>query len=203
MADVRDSRNTKKRILNGAFQLFLQKNYEKVTVSDIENCIQLTRGAIFYYTRNKEELFKEVINTYILKSGDTENKIKPDASCSLKDFIDLYVEHLNETMILQQKFGIDNFHRCYISLIYQALQYYPRFDELMNARFQQEYEMWYNIILRAFTKKEIKQDLIVENVAKQFRYLYSGLSFESSFKYSMDITALKQLYYMYYEQIKL
>lgn len=203
MPEIRDKKNTRKKILNGAFKLFLQKNYEKVTVADIEKSIQMTRGAIFYHNRNKEELFIDVINTFILKELGLSNFYEPECNCRLKDFIDQYINYIHETMIAQQRLGIGNFHRCYISLIFQALQYYPGFDDLMTQKYQKENEIWYNVVLRAFNNKEIKQDLIVENIVKQFRYLYSGLYYENSFKYGLDITALKQLYYTLYEQIKL
>lgn len=197
-----DKTETKKKILAGAFKLFLQKNYEKATISDIEHCIGMTRGAIFYHVRDKKELFKEVIDTYILKTHDAKNKFKYDADCSLKEFMDLYMNGIQETMSSIESFGITNLHRSYFSLIYQAVQYYPGFDELITQTFRREHELWYNVVLRAFTNKEIKQDVSVENVAKQFRYIYSGLSFESSLKEGLDITALRELYYDYYNQIK-
>lgn len=206
MPSIRDKKNTKMKVLNGAFKLFLQKNYEKVTVTDIESVIQMTRGAIFYHYRNKEELFKAVINTFILNESEpttNNNLYKPESYNSLKDFINQYIENVHESLITQQNLGIGNFHRCYLSLIYQALQYYPGFNELMTQKYQKEYELWYNVVLKAFNDKEIKQDLIVDNIVKQFKYLFSGLYYENSFKQGFDITALKQLYYTFYEQIKL
>lgn len=199
---MQDNKDTKKKILEGAFRLFLQKNYEKVTIVDIEKSINLTRGAIFYHTRNKEELFIEVINTYIINTHDTIHKFKFDTNCTLKEFIDNYILSIHETMNKIRSFGIENVHQCYFSLIYQALKYYPGFGQLLTETFRKDYELWYSVVLKAYTSQEIKQDLVIESVAKQFRYIYSGLSFEHSLTHGLDITALRQLYYDMYNQIK-
>ena|GEM_PF-285116 len=197
-----ERQDTREIILRGAFKLFLQKNYEKATIADIEQCIGMTRGAIFYHVKNKNELFMEVINTYILKTHDAKNKFKHKTDCSLKEFIGSYVEAVRETMAGIEALGIKNIHRAYFSLIYQAVQYYPDFDKQITRMFHQEYELWYEVVLRAYNTKEIRQDIVVESVARQFRYMYSGLSFEDSLKQGLDITALQQLYKNYYNQIK-
>lgn len=197
-----DKQDTKSKILQGAFKLFLQKNYEKVTIADIERCIGMTRGAIFYHVKDKNELFTQVIDTYILETQNIKNKFKFKTGCSLKEFIDNYLEGVRETMTKLELLGINNGHRAYFGLIYQAVQYYPDFDKLITKLFYQDYELWYEVVLRAFNSKEIKQDIIVDSVARQFRYIYSGLSFEDSLKQGLDITALQQLYNNYYNQIK-
>lgn len=197
-----DKQDTKSKILQGAFKLFLQKNYEKVTIADIERSIGMTRGAIFYHAKDKNELFIQVIDTYILKTHDAKYKFKHNDDCSLKEFIDSYIAGVRETMTKIESLGIKNIHRAYFSLIYQAIQYYEGFDKLITKVFHQEYELWYEVVLRAYNNKEIKQDIVVENVAKQFRYMYSGLSFEDSLKQGLDITALQQIYNIYYNQIK-
>ena len=50
-----------KKILEGAFRLFLNADYERASTSDLEAEIGLTRGAIYYSYKSNEELFKAVI----------------------------------------------------------------------------------------------------------------------------------------------
>lgn len=45
------------RILIPAFRLFMTYNYEKVSTSLLEKETGLTRGAIFYKLRTKEDIF--------------------------------------------------------------------------------------------------------------------------------------------------
>ena len=49
---------TKGRILWAAFKLFLAHGYHAVSFMSIEQVSQVTRGAIFYHFRNKEDLLR-------------------------------------------------------------------------------------------------------------------------------------------------
>ena len=55
-------------ILKEAFKLFLQKNVGKVTVPELERVTRLQRGAIFYHFKDKEAIFREVIEKYFFSS---------------------------------------------------------------------------------------------------------------------------------------
>ena len=89
---------TKERIIEEAFKLFLNHNFEKVSISDLEQAVGKTRGAIFYFFKNKEELFNEVIDTYIIKTQNPSEKFNFDANISLEQFIYQYINGINTTM---------------------------------------------------------------------------------------------------------
>lgn len=60
-------RNSRKDILyEKAFTLFLQHQYDGVSLSDIEKATNMTRGAIFYYHTSKLDLFKAVMKYYFI-----------------------------------------------------------------------------------------------------------------------------------------
>ncbi|WP_235343066.1 TetR/AcrR family transcriptional regulator [Bacteroides pyogenes] len=56
--------NSRELILKEAFKLFLQKNVEKVKVSELERVNKLQRGAIFYHFKDKETIFRDTIKQY-------------------------------------------------------------------------------------------------------------------------------------------
>lgn len=55
--------------------MFLEYSYEKVSTSLLEKKIGLTCGAIFYYAKNKNQLFRDVINKYVLEKQDVKYKM--------------------------------------------------------------------------------------------------------------------------------
>jgi hypothetical protein len=59
-------KDTEDKIYREAYKLFVSKPYELVTVRDLEHAINMTRGAIFHYVKDKEQLFREV-NVFIMK----------------------------------------------------------------------------------------------------------------------------------------
>lgn len=185
------------RILAPAFKLFLTYNYEKVSTSLLEEATGLTRGAIFYKLRTKEDIFKAVIDKYIIDIQS--NDIMADG---LFEFIEKFIEKVETRMKGILALNIMNMHRAYFGLIYQALHYYPGFDEKITLLFNKDLEMWETIIQTAKNKGEIKMCYDTKELAQKFRYTYSGLSFERSFLHGLDIEELRTLYYSYYNEIK-
>lgn len=196
-------KETEDKILFGAFKLFLTKNFEKVTIADLEKALGLSRGAIFYYMKTKEELFIRVIDKYVLSPHNIDNKFAAFKDSSLIDFINFYIDGIKKTMKSIESCGVKNLHRSYFSLIFQALQYYPNFGEFISGVFDKELELWKKVVGNAIKSGELKQDLDADIVAMHFRYIYSGLSFEMSLKNGLDTEQLMSIYMEFYSRIKI
>ena len=69
-----DMKTNKAEIYKNAFRLFLQDNYEKVTVVKLEKAIGLSCRGIYHHTKDKLGLFKAVVDTYIFEPHKVENK---------------------------------------------------------------------------------------------------------------------------------
>ena len=77
--------------------------YKNVALNDIEKASGLTRGAVFYYARNKEALFREIIDNYLFNSKIAEDKQRfinneHEAGKSLHEFIHRYVKFIDSKM---------------------------------------------------------------------------------------------------------
>lgn len=185
-------------ILIPAFKLFMTYNYEKVSTSLLEQETGLTRGAIFYKLRTKEDIFKAVIDRFIIELQSANVPV----GNSLIDFIDRYLKRIDERMSHLIELKLNNIHRAYFNLIYQALQFYPDFDKRITSIFQESLENWKEVVQIAVDNGEIKPSCNVEMIAQQFRYVYSGLSFESSILSGLNVIDLQRLYYSIYNEIK-
>lgn len=54
----------KKEILETAKKIFLEKGYEKTSMSDIANELKITQGLCYRYFKSKQELFETAIDEY-------------------------------------------------------------------------------------------------------------------------------------------
>lgn len=99
------------RILIPAFRLFMTYNYEKVSTSLLEKETGLTRGAIFYKLRTKEDIFKAVIDKFIIELQATNVSV----GNTLIDYIDRYLERIGDRMAHLKNLEIDSVsgHRAY------------------------------------------------------------------------------------------
>ena len=193
---------TKERIIEEAFKLFLNHNFEKVSISDLEQAVGKTRGAIFYFFKNKEELFNEVISTYIIKMQDPSEKFSADGNISLEQFIYLYISGINTTMSKMLSLSVVNIYKGYFSLYMQASRIYPDFAEIMTRYSLEELNLWEKVISRAIESKEIKQ-VNTRHYATLFRSCFLGLAFDRSLSYGLNTEELMVIYQNIYNPIKL
>ena len=60
-----EAEETKKAIVQSALDLFYEKGYSKTTFELISTKIGMTKGAVYWYFKNKPELVAAIINEYI------------------------------------------------------------------------------------------------------------------------------------------
>ena len=60
-----EAEETRKAILQSALDLFYEKGYSKTTFELISSKIGLTKGAVYWYFKNKPDLLAAIINMYI------------------------------------------------------------------------------------------------------------------------------------------
>lgn len=195
-------KDTKEKISLGAFRLFLENNYEKVTVNEMEEVIGMTRGAIFYHVKNKEELFRLVIDKFILDTQRLKNKINMENITTFEEFLMRYLSGIKLTMERMKSLEVSNIYKGYFSLISQAGVYYSGFGTKLEVIINEEYKIWETVILKAINDKELKEDLEVANIIVMFRSSYLGLSFEQSLFIGLDIEKLENYYKYCYKLIK-
>lgn len=201
-------KSSEKKIYEEAFKLFLVKNYELVTIKDIEKATKKTRGAIFYYVRDKEELYRKIIDEYILTKQNLYYKINLPSNPSLFEFINLYVEGVQKVADQIYDFlGADksdlatttNIEKSYISLVLNTERHYPSFNEKIREIFSSEIETWKDVVQKAIHSGEINPELDSHIVACQFRYMFLGSSLSDSLNNGLDIAFLRQTLLDFYK----
>jgi AcrR family transcriptional regulator len=58
------SQETANRILNQAMRIFLEKGYHGTSIDDITQAAGLTKGALYWHFKSKEDLVKKLIRKY-------------------------------------------------------------------------------------------------------------------------------------------
>lgn len=216
-------KNTEEKIYESAFKLFMQRPYELVTIRDIEKAIGMTRGAIFYYVRDKEQLYREVMERYFLNSQNLYSKIglrNIDTDMSLLTYINVFLEGVVETTKEIGEFSgilkkdktaedkdedvfVENLNHSYFSLMINTGYYLEDFNVRMRKNFKIDINTWNFFIKNAVDRGEIKPDVNCKLLSEQFTYLYLGLAVEDSLGKGLDVEHLRELYMELYNNIKL
>jgi TetR/AcrR family transcriptional regulator, transcriptional repressor for nem operon len=159
---MEDSRNN---ILRTALGLFLEKSYKAVTFQELMEKTGFSKGAFFYYFKNKQEIFEAVIDMYIDHFATVDFTRLPKTS--LRDFLDAYfpeAKRMRSGFFTPATINASNRY----SLMFEALRIIP---DLKNKVLRHENTViaaWIKIIAAARKNKEIKAALSDEQLARLF-----------------------------------
>jgi len=119
--------NTKDKIMQTAFMVFLDKGFKSTTYAELISATQVSKGAFYHYFKNKEELFTEVIDRYFLSFfnqvnwEELEQLELEELESRMQDF---YLHFVNQIQALTNK-GLSR----YFILFFEALELHPTFRE--------------------------------------------------------------------------
>lgn len=166
--------DTKQQITSTAFQHFLQKGYKSASLKDIVQELNLTKGAFYHHFKSKEELFREVVKTYMVKIG--KDSFKTLDQSSLNMFMSGYLYNIQQ---VYEAFTKQNSQRNltinYFYLAFDALRTIDDFDESINEMHKEERTVWANVIQNAKNSGEIQTNIPNKQLAKMFIAINDGV----------------------------
>ena len=192
--------NTKDFIIEEAFKLFLNHSYEAVSISDISKAIGFTKGALYHHFKNKEELFKSVVDKYLF----IPDVIADVETVRLSEYIEL--SNSEAEKIIRRLFGFTLVFTPinYMSLFTDAFRHYPGYAELKGDFINNEIEKTKNILENAIKSGEIRADINTSLIATNFFSINMGLAGNLVRNNSVDesITLLKEQNNEFYKLLK-
>ena len=87
------SQETANRILNQAMRIFLAKGYHGTSIEDITRAAKLTKGALYWHFRSKEDLLKRIVEEYEKRFLDGMIQAVNEARGNIPDKIEKYFRY--------------------------------------------------------------------------------------------------------------
>jgi TetR/AcrR family transcriptional regulator, transcriptional repressor for nem operon len=197
-------KDTKQHILDVALKLFLQKTFKEVTMLEIVKTTGLSKGAFYHYFSSKEELFSEVLNTFIKSTMDVKWETFP--MDSLRNFLDYFIVHSGDslsqiTLDTDQVFNVN-----YFSLFFDGLKLNPEFKTSLIKHHKLERDTWTKVVGNARKRGEIQSTMTDEQIARIFLAISDGamltLILEKNKVEISMMKTIKVLWDGFYSQIK-
>ncbi|PWL98124.1 MAG: TetR/AcrR family transcriptional regulator [Clostridiales bacterium] len=203
---ISKSEERRNQILVGAFKLFWVKEYADVTTADLEEIIGLSKGAIYYKVKNKEGLYRAVIDKFVfeLLSNSLEREELASNETPFLSFIMNELNLMKERMNSVRNSLIDANSTEYINLLSSAKFHYEGFNDRCKALEQEITQMWLTYYEKGLSAGELNQSIDPPLVVSMFRSLYYGDSFIQSITGNeLEIDELKKKYLLLYNSIRL
>lgn len=197
----------KRELFRVAFKMFILKSFDGVSIPDIEKATGFTRGTIFHYADTKLDLFRQVVEYYVLERQDIDRKIQVADDCTLRQFIDTYMKGVEQTMeTLHEIIGMDvpmrDCSRAYLNMTSQVSVLLPEVHKAFLNAMAKEERLWMEVIARGVENGELRSDVQPAILAKIMMSLFYGRAFQDSLINGMDPKLLKEEMLAVYEMIK-
>ena len=197
----------KRELFRVAFKMFILKSFDGVSIPDIEKATGFTRGTIFHYADTKLDLFRQVVEYYVLERQDIERKIQVADDCTLRQFIDTYAKGVERTMeALHEIVGMDvpmrDCSRAYLNMMSQMSVLLPEIHKTFLNAMAKEERLWIEVIGRGVESGELCSDVQPTILAKIMMSLFYGSAFQDSLIDGMDPKLLKEEMLAVYERVK-
>jgi AcrR family transcriptional regulator len=88
-----EARQRREQILDAAAGLFIQQGYHGLSMRQISEALGVTKAALYYHFKDKEELFLAVLKAYLDKLEATLDQIQAKP-LSNRDRLSRFVEHI-------------------------------------------------------------------------------------------------------------
>lgn len=169
--------NTKEHILKTAYLLFLQKSFKAVTMKEIVDKTQLSKGAFYHYFNSKEDVFEEVVNNYFLKflEIDYDHLSHDSLHAFYKDYLETFFSDRSSFLKQLKDFGAFDESLNFYLLIFEAFRLMPDFKSKIRKEHERELKEWTNIIRIARENGEIRPEVSDKELAKLFIFSGDGL----------------------------
>ncbi len=205
---------SRRKIFEGAFRLFLTKPYELVTVADLEQITGKSRGAIFYHLKDMRELFEIVVEKYIVDIQNISKLLSAKnisiEGITLLEFIGIYISAQEENV--NKMYGIARVDRnsdtktvsegIYLSFLLNAGYYIDDYNEKMSSNFKMDRNTWSFVIQNAIEKGEVKPGTDATLFGDIFLSILYGQAFMKSFEQGINAKEVKELFMRVYNGIK-
>ena len=138
---------TKEKILTRVLPLFLVNNYESITIGLMEDATRLTRGTIYRYFNNKEDIFKQALFRYYDSPQNVLFAMDPDRYI-LTEYWKLKIQQLETAYLYLREYGIlvDMLAISHYIEV-QGMRIIPTFRDLIVSHKRRNLKFW-SLVLR-------------------------------------------------------
>ncbi|WOD43874.1 TetR/AcrR family transcriptional regulator [Hwangdonia lutea] len=170
----------KEVILKTAYGLFLKKGYQSVSIKDIMEASNLSKGGIYHHFESKEGILFEVLNQYFFKALDIDKSIfdgitfKQRIKKVYRLGVSLFemVESMGKSGV---KYPINSLY-----LFQLECESFPQIRKQFKATSMAYRALIENLVIEGIQNKEVKKELNPEVISYQIIGMIEGIAIHQS-----------------------
>ena len=190
----------REKILLKALELYMIEGYANVSITDLQSALNMGRGTLYYYFKDKDELFQEVVDEFLIKPKQRAlDKVKDTAT--IPEVIEAMLSYLNQLREFRDQVENKNINTTNVVMVmYTAYTRFPELYKKARKMYERELGLWIQAIKNSLRAGAIRGDVPIEITAHMFLHIKDGWDPGRSGAMNFDI--FPQQYNYLYDLIK-
>lgn len=166
-----EAEQTRKDILQAALNMFCDKGYTRTTFDDIAKSIGLTKGAIYWYFRNKPDILKALMLEDFQKTEQMLNALFPE----VKTFSDMKKYFMTIAEMIDND---ANFRKFLFFIIYQmewSIGLVNAFSDIIAEFRKRPQKIIENVLINAQKSGQISSSIDITSATSTILAMWNGL----------------------------
>lgn len=191
----------KEKILLKAIELYMIEGYANVSITDLQAALNMGRGTLYYYFKDKDELFQEAVSLYLIQPKQRAlDRVKDTATIpEMIDAMLYYLDQLREVyeQVENKNINVSNV----VTVMYTAYSRFPELFRRARRLYEHELNLWTQAIKNSIRAGDVRGNVPIETTALMFLHIKDGWDpGRSSVPINFDI--FPQQYNYLYDLIK-
>ena len=195
-------KDTKTAILEKSLELFSNRNYDAVSMSEICDATGLTKGAIYHYFKSKTDIYTAAIDFLV-------DKILSKLTCDCGQIG--YFEFVKQGIkLIETRNGIElqptnvSFPLKCVFMLYGAHRFYPDFEKVGEKVYLAHIALWERVLNYSINAGELPKSIDTANMARISQSISAGIFSKALLKYSQNeiLIDLENQYMALYKLMK-
>jgi AcrR family transcriptional regulator len=162
------------KILLKAIELYMIDGYANVSITDLQAALNMGRGTLYYYFKDKDELFQEAVNTFLIQpKGRALDRVKENAT--IPDVIDTMLYYLNQLKEVHEQVDNKNINTSkVVNVMFTAYSKFPELYKKARRLYERELNLWVQAIKNSMRAGVVRGDVHIDTIAHMFVHIKDG-----------------------------
>ena len=164
----------REKILLKAIELYMIEGYANVSITDLQEALNMGRGTMYYYFKDKDELFQEVVSTFLIQPKQRAlDRVKDGAT--VPEVIEAMLYYLNQLREVHDQVDNKNINTSnVVNVMFTAYSKFPELYKKARRLYERELNLWIQAIKNSMRTGDVRGDVHIETIAHMFLHIKDG-----------------------------
>ena len=164
----------REKILLKALELYMIEGYANVSITDLQSALNMGRGTLYYYFKDKDELFQEVVDEFLIKPKQRAlDKVKDTAT--IPEMIEAMLAYLDQLREFRDQVENKNINTSnVVNVMFTAYSKFPELYKKARRLYERELNLWVQAIKNSMRAGVVRGDVHIDTIAHMFVHIKDG-----------------------------